>query len=317
MKEFNIKTLLFPGNFIVVMLSVMTFLASMRQLFIAANLRSGFGGLPLLFLATVGLSLAMYFLLSALTQKKKSLANTLVSSLILYLLLFPPVGTMEVLLIVLATVITTMIKFFGEVQGKPLVNPAAGGILFVLVLAHFFAPNAMFFAQWWGASFGTLFEIYDIKITLSLFLIFIWIFFGLAKWRRIPIFVTFLTTKICCDMFFAFLAPDFSKQLTPIFNTYIDSTIYFFAAVMLVEPKTSPSVFNQQLVFGALAGILLSVMNAEILQILPRGLTSFLSGANYFVVLVMVNVGFFCWSRWMEKNRTKISTRQTAIQPQG
>lgn len=65
-----------------------------------------------------------------------------------------------------------------------------------------------------------------------------------------------------------------------------DGTVLFFALIMMVEPKTSPTMQNEQLVFGAAVGALLAVGFA-------RGWVY-----PYETALLSGNIGYVVWKWW-------------------
>ncbi len=302
--NFNTKFLRMPLNQTVLFLVSMAVAAVTAQIVFSTNLETRLLAIFIHFLATLGVGTLLYGILQSATGKKKNYANTLVACLILFLVIAPPTTLQEVGLVALATILTMLIKYFGTIHGKPLVNPAAGGMLLSVAVAALVLPNSYFALDWWGTSFWKLFQIDSVQIRLSLVLILAWIVLGLGKWRRSAALLAFVVTALTCQIFMAFLAENVETQLGFLLYVFSDSTIYFFAAVMLIEPKTSPTSSQQQIIFGGIIGVIFSVLNYHYILGIPQ-LFSFFYNSYYLTALIVGNLLFFLWLQWTALQKAK------------
>ncbi len=213
--------------------------------FATVALATHFNGPTLLHLcATLGFALLLWVFFTYFSTKHKNIWDTVITGLILFLVLHPSTGLSSLIFPLTATLIAMLVKFFVEWKGSPIVNPVAAGILgSALVLA--FVPGLDHpFASWWGASFSGY---------LSLALIAVWIIGGLNQWRKWQIVLYFLFTH-------ALLLLLRGEEFAGLQFAFTDSTIYFFATIMLVEPKTSPFLPKQQVAYGTVAAVLYNLL---------------------------------------------------------
>lgn len=191
---------------------------------------------------TTGFGLFLYVLFSRISTQKKSLQKTLITTLIIFLVLHYPtsqanyLGYIGPLLAVFAAIFS---KFFLEKNTTPIFNPAVFGILISAVLMRTFTGENILFASWWGTNFQGY---------LSLGLIALWIFTGPHRWRKIPTLLTFLLT-------YGAILFTLQQNITSLKFIFTDATIYFFAAIMLIDPKTSPIKPSQQIIFAIVAAV--------------------------------------------------------------
>lgn len=202
---------------------------------------------PLLHLAMLlTFGLGLYALFTKLSGKRKNIWDTVITCLLICLVLHYGASSAEMFLYpLLATTIAITIKFFVEWKSSPIVNPAAAGILMSAGIGAGLGLELPF-VSWWGASFWQL----PIGVPASLFLMGIWIFGGFSVWRKFPILASFLL--VYAGLHFLRVGAD---GLT---FTITDSFIYFFAAIMLPEPKTSPFLPWKQVAYGSLAAIVMA-----------------------------------------------------------
>ena len=160
-----------------------------------------------------------------------------------------------------ASIIAVLSKqFFKKKEGKHILNPASVGI--VIASLMFNRPVA-----WWSVAWGMV----------SAVLIAVWMFFVLKRLRRIWISVTFLIIYILINV------P--SARLVGAVRLTIDSTVFLFAWVMLVEPVTSPGMGRWKYGWGILVGLLVYVQNL-LGQSWTDPLLLGLLGANVIIALV-------------------------------
>lgn len=186
--------------------------------------------------ATLGVGIALYYLYSFVFKKKKSLEDTIITSLIIFLVLHYGNVPMDHLMPALATFFAITAKFFFEIKGRPVFNPAVGGLLGLVALGYLVPNMGLPFVSWWGAN-------YENYVTLAL--IAVWILTELKVWRKYPIVITFLLTYGII-----LLIQDKTELLQ---FTFTDATIYFLVGIMLVEPKTSPIKRLDQMVYALIA----------------------------------------------------------------
>lgn len=195
-------------------------------------------------LATLGFSLILFGIFTAISKKKKNIWNTVISALIIFLVLHYGPGTQDLVYPLIATFITVFSKFFLEIKGLPIINPVVLGLLITYLLGRLIPALGSPFISWWGTSYQGFFSGYSVPI--ALILIVIWIVLGLGKWRKYPLLMTFLISH-------ALLVFARTSELSFVKFTFSDATIYFFAAIMLVEPKSSPIPKPQQFIYGVIA----------------------------------------------------------------
>ncbi len=293
-----------PLNQTVLFLVLMAIAAVTTQIVFTTNLETRLLAISIHALATIGVGTLVFFALQLATGKRKKYANTLIACLILFLVIAPPLTLTEVGFVVLATLLTMFIKYFGTIHGKPLVNPAAGGMFVALAIAALTLPGSYFAVDWWGASFWKLFEFNDIQIRLSLILIVAWIVLGLGKWRRSAALLAFIVSALTIQIFLSFLADNIDQQLGFLLYVFFDSTIYFFAAIMVIEPKTSPATIRQQVFFGGLVGTIFSLLNYYYIIGIPV-IFSFFYGLYDLTALIIGNLVFFLWGQWQALQKAK------------
>ncbi len=146
--------------------------------------------------------------------------------------------------------------FFG--QRKHVFNPAMIGIFLSILI--FKTTDG-----WAGAA-----NLMAVAI-LGLFLLY--------KFRRFHLVIPFFLTYLII----LFLLTYFLGDISNFINRILDSTIYFFAAFMLVEPMTSPVRTKGRIIYGILSGVIIALTT----MFLPiYSLTLGLLVCNLFVPLI-------------------------------
>lgn len=215
-------------------------------LFAGGALAFNFSNQVLLHLvATLGWGLILYVFYSWTSNKHKNIWDTVITSLILFLVLHYGAGLSDLIFPLTATFIAITLKFFVEYKGFPVVNPAGAGLILTALILAFIPGLEHPFVSWWGASYQGY---------VSLALIALWMIGGLYQWRKWRTVLSFV-----CVFVLGLLAQ--GEGLEAIRFVLTDSTLYFFATLMLVEPKTSPFLPKEQVAYGALAAILLSALS--------------------------------------------------------
>ena len=173
-----------------------------------------------------------------ITQKKKMKLSILATSLIFFLVWNPTNDLTGHLLTAFLVAFVIIYKYFGQIKGMSIFNPAALALLLGSLISQsgFFDTNT--FVSWWGTDFGG---------GISLVIILCWCIFGLRKWGKLPLALSFFLT---------FIAVTFFKNSDIAIFNLTHSTLYFAAGVMLIDPKSSPLKKYEQIYYGALTAIL-------------------------------------------------------------
>lgn len=190
---------------------------------------------------TLIFTLVLFFILKKITQKNKNLHNSIISSLIIFLLInYIGPGNSATIYTLTAILISTCSKFFLEPKGLPIINPAVLGLLASYGISKIPGMPAMLIS-WWGTN-------YQFHIPLALTIIALWTIMGLKSWRKWSIFFSFLISH-------AILNFALNQNLELLKFIFSDGTIYFFTAIMLIEPKSSPILKKQQVFYGIIAAL--------------------------------------------------------------
>lgn len=197
--------------------------------------------------ATVGFGLLTYVAFTEfLPNKHKNVWDTVITTLILFLVIHYGSTWVDLVFPLTATLFAMLLKFFVEFKGTPVVNPAAAGILISALVLAFIPGLEHPFVSWWGASYQGY---------LSLALMGLWMIFGLPSWKRGWAVLAFLTV-FASGMLLR------GEGLDSLRFAYTDAMIYFFATLMLMEPKTSPFKPTHQAAYGAVAAVLIHALMA-------------------------------------------------------
>jgi hypothetical protein len=227
--------------------------------------------------ATAGVSWLAWWGLSKFTKKNPNLWNTLITGFILFLVLHYE----QIYYSLMATLIALGLKFFGEYKRHPVINPAVFGILAVIIIARLLG-NIDVFASWWGVNLAG---------PWSFGLMILWILFGLRPWHKWPTVFTFLISNA---LFFWVLNQNFGLteyEWIELKFIFTDATIYFFAAILLIDPKTSPKKLSAQITYAVTAALLYT----SLLRL----------GFPYFelLTLAIVNLGYFLGKFWFSSQK--------------
>ena len=169
-----------------------------------------------------------------------------------------------------ASVIAILSKHLIKVRHRHIFNPANLGILAVFIL--FSAPNS-----WWISSPFYLAAMFGLFI--------------LWRQRRFDLAVSFLAAYYILHAFIpepemmgSMHMVNMAMAMHDFYQTLISqSTIFFFAMFMIIEPKTHPAARKQRIFYGILVAAML--IGIEIYN--PRfGIPFVLAVANLFVPLL-------------------------------
>lgn len=141
------------------------------------------------------------------------------------------------LLVAIAAAIAIASKFFIRFRSSNIFNPAALGL--VIALAAFGIGD-----EWWIAS---NYNVYGIALSLTPLLVIL-----AYEARRLPAALSFVGMSLALGLALGGLSAISSAAIVAL----LFGVNYFFAFVMLVEPKTSPSNRYAQVVYGASLAVL-------------------------------------------------------------
>ncbi len=146
----------------------------------------------------------------------------------------------SILLIFLASLIGVISKLFLKFKGSNIFNPAALGLITSLFL---FRVGD----EWWVAS---NYNVFGVAITLTPILIIL-----AYKAKRLPLALSFAIVSIALSFVISGAAASAGALIASIF-----SVNYYFAFVMLIEPKTSPNNKSIQVLYGILLSLLYAAL---------------------------------------------------------
>ncbi len=155
------------------------------------------------------------------------------------------------LLVIVASIVAILSKHIIRFKGTNVFNPAATGLLVSLAI---FSLND----EWWAA---TSYNIIGYAIPLAFLLI-----IANYKSRKLGISLSFLLTLAILYYISGFISLSFLP--------------YYFAFIMLSEPKTSPYKIKEQIIYGILMAILLFV------------LLSYSIKYSFFIALLIGNIAY-------------------------
>lgn len=198
--------------------------------------------------ATLGFGVIIFYVFKYLTQQNKNIWNTIISCLIIFLVLHYGSKPTDALATMLVVAFVIFSKYFMEWKGSPIFNPVVLGFFALELLSNFIPSLKLNFISWWGASysFGT--------IPVTLILIAIWTIFSFKVWRKWPAALSYLGFFLI-GIFITMPLKGDASALDFIKFTFLNSTIYFFTFVMFAEPRTSPLMRNQQIIYGFIGAI--------------------------------------------------------------
>ncbi|MEK7673544.1 MAG: hypothetical protein AAB373_06710 [Patescibacteria group bacterium] len=196
-------------------------------------------------ISTLGFGIILFYIFKAITGKPKNIWNTVITSLIIFLVLNHG-GNSEasladissIIYALAATFIAIASKFFLEPRGMPIINPTVLGLLAVYIIGKWILGYGGPFISWWGVAYNLYY--------IPLILMALWALWGLKSWNKWAPVLSFLLVVL------ATAYPVFGSWETVKF-IFTDATIYFFATIMLVDPKSSPLLKKQQIFFGIIA----------------------------------------------------------------
>lgn len=206
--------------------------------------------------------------------KPTRIEHRIITTTILYLLFDPLLAWWVFLLVGLVTEIAQ--RFIRSVTG-PIFNPAAFGALMLAILGSY--PG------WWGMSFAPRLPIIQGGISVAVLLTASVAGYVAYKYKKLTTVFSMLT--VFSFVYFLMM------QHSPLF-LLLEGTLLFFVLVMVIEPKTSPMLRNEQLIFGATVGALIPAL-------LRIGFYEAYVGA-----LLIANLGWYYKRFWHQKVLQKV-----------
>jgi ferredoxin-NADP reductase/Na+-translocating ferredoxin:NAD+ oxidoreductase RnfD subunit len=167
------------------------------------------------------------YLLAKIFHARTNLESAYITALILTLIVGPLSPIENLLILTFIGVVAMASKYVMALNKKDIFNPAA----FAALLAAIVLQSG---ASWWIGSVYTL-----PLILLGGFLI-------LTKIKRFEMVMGFLAVYFLTLILFG-------KGFT--INSFVVPPVWFFVFVMLVEPLTSPSIKNKQVVYGSFMAV--------------------------------------------------------------
>lgn len=165
--------------------------------------------------------------------------HRIITALILFLL-FDPLFSWWIF--ILLGVTTELLQRLLRVPGGPVFNPAA---LTAFVMSFF-----GFFPSWWGTNFSPRLPLIEEGISIAVLITLPLASYVVYKYKKHWI-------SIAAVLAFTLVYVILLKE-SPLFIV-LDGTLIFFLLVMAVEPKTTPILQKEQVIFGIIVGSLISI----------------------------------------------------------
>lgn len=161
-----------------------------------------------------------------------------------------------------------------RIKGQPIFNPAVLSIILYFLI--FDREMSTTFVSWWGANLNKNFLENDlIQFFISTIFLLLLVHFAIS-FKRIYYALAFLVTYFSLQAIIAIIFKEtylviqnhfsfFQFIINSLTNYYheILSLLGFFIFVMLIEPKTTPSKKQTQLLFGFIAAIIYVILNSN------------------------------------------------------
>lgn len=134
---------------------------------------------------------------------------------------------------------TSLAKTLFRFRGQPILNPAAAGLVIASLLGVL--------STWWGISFSPRLPFFNISYTM-----FLTVPLGIYIIRKYNKWPTFFAIPTVFLLTYYLITSRFALSLV------LEGTFAFFVLVMATEPKTSPVLDWQELIYSSFLGVLLS-----------------------------------------------------------
>ncbi|MBP9815597.1 MAG: hypothetical protein KBC63_04770 [Candidatus Levybacteria bacterium] len=177
------------------------------------------------------------FLFAKMLHITPNKESYIITALILFLVLIPPVNIREYFLLSLVSIIAISSKYILTIKKQHLLNPAAVG----LVVGSFFGAGAI----WWIGSSWFLIPVLILGILI------------LKKVRKIKMFSVFFIFAILSLFIFGYFKENPLDSFILLFTSW---PLLFLGLVMLTEPATTPTTLKTQSVYAGIVGFLSGVL---------------------------------------------------------
>lgn len=223
----------------------------------------------------------VYFLRSVWQMQSLNPLNLFISSMIMYLLIHPTEPLMFYLIALSALALEKVIR------GKRMAifNPAALAIFITYCISQTMQwlgiVKDTLLISWWGVDFGQEFlsavPLVNFLVPAAFLLGFI--YFS-NSYKKLPLSGMFFVVVAICLFFNVLLTASPITDVLQFLVAALFNAFAFLALVMIPEPKTSPSFIKQQLLVGAVGGLLF-YLSTFVLKSIPD---------NYIITLLLMNL---------------------------
>lgn len=138
--------------------------------------------------------------------------------------------------------VTELAQYFLRTTGGPVFNPAALGT----VIVSFFG----ILPSWWGTNPAPRLPLLGEGVSIAAFFTLAWAGYVVYRYRKLPLCLTALLSFLVCYPLITGESPLYPA---------IEGTLLFFFLVMAPEPKTSPVMTKDQIIYGMIIGSLIPV----------------------------------------------------------
>lgn len=166
-----------------------------------------------------------------------NLESSLITALILVCILPPPTTVLEGVVIAFTGLVAMASKYVLTIKSKHVFNPAA-------IAAALVSLSGIGFTTWWIGS------------STMLPFVLIYGFLVMRKIRREKLVVAFLVVALAVLLWLGFADGRTVGQVAK--EAFTSWPLLFFATIMLTEPLTTPPRHRDQMVYGALAAVLMT-----------------------------------------------------------
>lgn len=224
-----------------------------------------------------------FLLIPAIKHRKGALqypflSNNLITIVILFLILDEFIAWWQFMAF---GFIASALKHFLRVNRLPLFNPAAAGVVVAVALGAL--------ETWWGVSFAP--RMTPLEMSMAVLLTVPAGLYLAQKYKKWAVALSFLAA-------YGIFMTIWLQEL-PLYQL-LEGTMLFFAFIMVSEPKTSPNLVPQQILFGGGVGLLAVIF-------IIQGVAS-----PYVSALILGNLLFRLYMWWQQKRRMKATQSQVS-----
>ncbi len=165
----------------------------------------------------------------------ENIESSFITAFILFFILPPPATAVDGALLVAAAIAAMLSKYFINIKGKHIFNPAAFGAVVISL-------SGMGAVSWWVGTPSLLIPIAILGLLMVRKIRWSWLFFSFIIAGTVSVFANYLLRGV-----------DFYEIIR---STYFSGPIIFFGAIMLTEPMTTPPTRKLQIIYGVIVGVL-------------------------------------------------------------